>query len=55
MSVNKVTLLGNTGKARILKSSTTAVALQQSLWRQRNEVLPQRTGDKSRSVPNGIT
>ncbi len=42
-------------KPRILKSSTTAVALRPFRWQPQNEDLRQRTGGKSRSVPSGTT
>lgn len=55
MSVNKVILMGHTGKAPDFKEFDNGVAWRPFRWQPRNEVIPQRTGGKSRSVPNGIT
>lgn len=55
MSVNKVTLLGHTGKAPDFKEFDNGGCVATFRWQPRNEVLPQGTESKSRSVPNGIT
>lgn len=53
MSVNKVILMGNVGKTRGIKISTTAVRLRNSRWRQLTEHLKRQMVQKYRSAPNG--